>query len=108
MLDKPIVIREVGFYALAIALLYFALQDVEPTDDDLLGVDHIYVSFWEAAMMFGGYILYVIVCANMDAIVAFCTSTTEKLTITGQTGYGAIRTEKEVRCCSSRNACRCV
>jgi len=96
-LDKAIVIREVGFYALSIVLLYVALQDVEPTDDDTFGVDHIFISFWEACMVFGGYILYVIVCANMDAIVAFFTRTTEALSAQGKKGYGTIRTHKVVR-----------
>jgi len=73
ILDKKILIREVGFYALAIALLYFALRDSRPLDDDPDGPKHIYISFYEAAIVFSGYILYVIVCSNFEAIVSFFT-----------------------------------
>lgn len=69
VLDRAIVMREVGFYALGIVLLYVALRDVEKVEDD--DVEHIFISFWEACMVFSGYILYVIVCANMDAVVKF-------------------------------------
>jgi hypothetical protein len=68
-LDPAILIREVGFYALSICLLYFALQDVRSEEDDLDGEDHIFISFADASMVFGGYVLYVIVCANMDSIL---------------------------------------
>lgn len=63
--------REVGFYALSIGLLLFALRDKEPADDDQLGGDHIFVSFSDAALLAGAYILYVVVCANFDSIVNF-------------------------------------
>ncbi|CAJ1945251.1 unnamed protein product [Cylindrotheca closterium] len=67
VLDRAIVMREVGFYALGIVLLYVALRDTDFVDGD--DVEHIFISFPEACMVFGGYILYVIVCANMEAIV---------------------------------------
>lgn len=69
-LDPIIVTREVGFYILAIILFYVALQDRRPADDDEIGEDHIYISFRGASLMFSGYILYVIVCANMKRIVS--------------------------------------
>lgn len=68
-LDKAIVTREVGFYALSIALLYNALRDSETDPDDPDGPEHIYISFLDAALLFGGYLFYVIVCAKMDSIV---------------------------------------
>lgn len=71
-LDQAIVTREVGFYALSIALLYLALHDTAPDPTDPSGNDHIYISFWKACLLLAGYVAYVIVCANMDAIVAFC------------------------------------
>lgn len=71
-LDAAIVTREVGFYALSIALLLYALRDKEPVDDDQLGVEHIFISFTDAALLASGYILYVIVCAYFDPIVDFC------------------------------------
>ena len=84
ILDQTILAREVGFYALAIALLYLALQDVRPLDIDPDGPNYIYISFYEATMVFSGYILYVIVCSNFDAIVAWMSATKktvgEKLT----------------------------
>lgn len=77
-LDKVIVSREVGFYALSIGLLYFALQDRRPSDDDDLGEDHIFINFFDACLLFGGYIAYVLVCANMDTIVDFCSGKNKK------------------------------
>ena len=69
MLDRSIVLREVFFYALGIALLFIALQDTRPVAYD--NVDHIFISFADACMVFAGYIAYVLVCANMDAVVNF-------------------------------------
>jgi hypothetical protein len=91
-LDRAIVTREVGFYALAIALLYYALQDTRPLESDPDGPDHIFISFHEACLVFSGYIAYVIVCANMDAIVGFFTHRTIKDTLYGEhdVTYGAI------------------
>eukprot|EP00980_Cylindrotheca_fusiformis_P017561 scaffold5508_cov104-Cylindrotheca_fusiformis.AAC.5 len=43
-LDRAIVNREVGFYGLSIALLYVALRDIRPVDDDD-EKDHIFISF---------------------------------------------------------------
>lgn len=83
MLDKAVVIREVGFYALGILLLYLALQDRRPDEDDKSGEEHIYISFFSSCLVFGGYILYVIVCANMDSIVKFFSKTSESLTSRG-------------------------
>jgi hypothetical protein len=57
------VVREVGFYAISIGLLYVALSESRDDGDDD-EVDHVYVSFWKACLLFGGYILYVVVCAN--------------------------------------------
>jgi len=73
VLDKTIVIREVSFYALAIFLLYFALQDRRPLEDDPDGPNYIHISFYEATMVFSGYILYVIVCSNFEAIISCLT-----------------------------------
>ena len=70
ILDKKILVREVGFYALAIALLYFALQDSRPLEDDPEGPKYIYISLFEATLVFSGYVLSVIVCSNFDAIVS--------------------------------------
>lgn len=67
-LDKVIVTREVGFYALGIILLYVALRDVRMDPDDPDGPEHIYVSFFDACLLFGGYLLYVACCANMESI----------------------------------------
>ena len=69
-LDRAIVIREVGFYALSIGLLMYALHDREPVDDDEVGNDHIFISFFDACVLFGAYIAYVLVCANFPAICA--------------------------------------
>eukprot|EP00531_Pseudo-nitzschia_arenysensis_P014271 CAMPEP_0116124498 /NCGR_PEP_ID=MMETSP0329-20121206/5311_1 /TAXON_ID=697910 /ORGANISM="Pseudo-nitzschia arenysensis, Strain B593" /LENGTH=648 /DNA_ID=CAMNT_0003618479 /DNA_START=83 /DNA_END=2029 /DNA_ORIENTATION=+ len=73
ILDKKILMREVGFYALAIGLLYFSLRDTRPLDDEPDSPLYIYISFYEATMVFSGYILYVIVCSNFDAVVSCLT-----------------------------------
>jgi Ca2+/Na+ antiporter len=93
ILDKSILAREVGFYALAIILLYLALQDTRPLDDDPDGPNYIYISFYQATLVFSGYILYVLVCSNFEAIVA-CASTTkrtvgEKISSYKKPDYGA-------------------
>jgi len=100
-LDKIVLTREVGFYALAIVLLYFCLRDVRPLDTDPDGPNHIYISFYQATMLFSGYILYVLVCSNFDAIVA-CMSAAkktvgEKLTsYDNRPNYGAAVSKKNL------------
>jgi hypothetical protein len=100
-LDRAIVTREVGFYALAIALLYYALRDHRPLDSDPDGPDHIFISFHEALLVFSGYIAYVIVCAKMDAVVGFFTQQhrTIRDTLRGEHAtYGAIgKSSKKVQ-----------
>lgn len=70
-LDRAIVTREVCFYALSIILLYAALQDKRPEPNDT--VDHIYISFLDAALIFGGYLLYIVVLVNMQAVTKWFT-----------------------------------
>jgi len=79
-LDRKIVFREVGFYGLSILLLYMALQDVrevpinnEISDAEEGGLeleDRIFISFGGAFLIFSAYIGYVLVCANMKAVVS--------------------------------------
>ena len=69
VLDPVVVSREVFFYFLAIVLLYAALQDTRPDPDDTSGEDHIYIQFGEALYVFSGYVVYVVVCSNMKALV---------------------------------------
>lgn len=102
-LDKAIVIREVGFYGLSIALLYIALRDRRPADDDELGDEHIYISFFDACILFGGYLAYVLVCAKMDSIVALFTCADGGGSVTQTTlgsgdakNYGAVHGRAEV------------
>ena len=83
VLDKVMIIREVGFYALSIGLMAVALSEsrCEYNDNnnngnqnndgnEEYGVEHIYVSFWRASVLLGGYILYVVVCSNMEKCMA--------------------------------------
>lgn len=74
-LDKPIAIREMGFYGIAIVLLLVALDDRRPLKDadgnDVPGPNHIFVSFGKALALFSAYILYVVVLANFGAIMGF-------------------------------------
>lgn len=76
VLDKKMVLREVSFYALSIGLLYIALSDARYDNDDkgYDSIEYVYVSSWKALLLFGGYILYVAVCTNMDLfLIAFRT-----------------------------------
>eukprot|EP00970_Alexandrium_tamarense_P004176 scaffold696_cov197-Alexandrium_tamarense.AAC.8 len=67
VLDRVMVVREVGFYGLSIGLLYLALSERGSEADG--EVEHIYISFWKACLLFGGYALYVVVCSNMELCV---------------------------------------
>ena len=87
VLDRGMVAREVAFYALSIGLLCLALS--ESRDDD--GTEHIYVSFWKACLLFGGYLLYVLVCTNM-ALVGKCIGLLESV-CSGSSGAGADSTD---------------
>lgn len=95
-LDRAIVTREVGFYAISITVLYLALRDRKPDPNDPDGVDHIYISFWDAVMVSIGYVAYVLVCAKMDSIVAYFTK--ESIDV-GQPriGYGTLARAKSKR-----------
>ena len=68
VLDRTMVIREVGFYGLSIALLYVALSEV--VWDNNNGIERINISLWKACLLFGGYLLYVVVCVYMEQIIA--------------------------------------
>jgi len=69
VLDKTMVIREVGFYGLSIGLLYVALSEVVWDKNDEM--ERINVSLWKACLLFGGYVLYVLVCVYMEQITRF-------------------------------------
>jgi len=87
--------REVGFYALAIALLWNALRDRRPADDG--GSDVIYVHLSGAGLLFGAYILYVIVCGNYPAILKFCGhKEEEEKTVLSKEGYGTVTSAERV------------
>lgn len=97
VLNKVIVTREVGFYALGIGLLYYALRDsqIDPEDPE---VEHIYISFLDAALLFGAYMVYVVVCAYMDSIAGVFGGEEEKQNMNkmgANNGYGTIGEEEE-------------
>lgn len=104
VLDKAIVTREVGFYALSILLLFNALKDSEEDPDDPTGPKHVYVSFLDAILLFGGYLLYIAVCANMDRVVGWFIGGSSGSVVDSQSstlknvdskGYGAVMTDDE-------------
>lgn len=104
ILDPYIVIREVTFYGISIIVLYLALQDSRPDPDDPSGVNHIYISFYDALLVLCPYVLYVMVFANMEPIEKFFgkniqenekitgddDTTTMLVTAKDDNGYGAI------------------
>lgn len=69
-MDRAILLREVSFYALALALLLLTLSDRRPVDYDDEYM-HIFISFGNAALLVGAYVAYVCVCAYYDSILAF-------------------------------------
>ena len=69
VLDRTMVIREVGFYALSILLLYVAMSEV--VWDKYDEIERINVSLWKASLLFGGYVMYVVICINMEKILSF-------------------------------------
>ena len=90
-LDRIVVIREVFFYTLSVALLYVALQDKRPVPDDT--VDHIYISFVDGALLCAGYVIYIIVLINTKAISRWCFQTRTPLT-DSKADYGSIKSEQ--------------
>ena len=66
-LSKSIVLREVFFYALSLALLMVTLSDRREVD----GVKRIYIQWYDGLLLFVGYIAYVLVCAYYESIVNF-------------------------------------
>ena len=101
-LDRAIIIREVGFYVLGICLLYMALQDTRFDNPDDPEEKHIYIHFWQACAVFGAYILYVLVCANMDAIVAWFSdkrglaALTSGSIVAAPTNYGTMEEDENI------------
>mmetsp|Transcript_15268 Transcript_15268/g.30845 ORF Transcript_15268/g.30845 Transcript_15268/m.30845 type:complete len:544 (-) Transcript_15268:484-2115(-) len=96
-LDRAVVTREVGFYALSIVLLMVALRDTKPLEDDPDGPDHIFIDFYDGLMLFGGYIAYILVCAHFDAVVNLFTPQKDKKrpTLSKEgTDYGTISASK--------------
>lgn len=90
-LDRAILSREVGFYALSIILLMFALKDRRRApDDDEFGPEHIYISFNEAALLFGGYILYVLVCSYFESIVSWFSKGAQLTVAKSEMVYGSV------------------
>ena len=100
-LDRVAVGREVGFYALAIALIYYALHDVETVEGSDGTTKNIFISFTDSCILFGGYILYVIVCINMKSISKLFASKhdeEEMLRMNSEQSYGSCASrEKKVR-----------
>jgi hypothetical protein len=79
----------VGFYALSIAGLLYALHDKEPADDG--GSDYIVIQFSDAAILAGGYVVYVLVCAYFEPIVDFLTKKGDTPRREFGADYGAIK-----------------
>lgn len=52
------------FYLLSLVILFWALSDVRDAQDGEFGV--IYISSYQAAVLFGSYCVYVVVCANFN------------------------------------------
>lgn len=71
-LSPAIVLREVFFYGLSLALLLVAVRDRRFKEDD--GSEEyrsIFIQWSDAYLLLAGYVLYVLVCAFYDKIVDF-------------------------------------
>jgi len=69
VLDPVPLMRDVVFYALSLLCFYNALTDRRAVDDD--GMEYVFVSKFDSALLVGCYVLYVIVCAKYDKILNF-------------------------------------
>ncbi|KAL9184769.1 hypothetical protein ACHAXT_012739 [Thalassiosira profunda] len=69
VLDRRMVVRETAFYGLSLGLLAVALGERRAYEGDE-EEERVYVSFGKACLLVGGYVLYVIVCANTEAVEA--------------------------------------
>jgi hypothetical protein len=69
VLDPVIVIRDVAFYALSLIHLFYSFRDRRPVDES--GEEYLFVSKFDASLLFGCYVLYVIVCGYFDKIMCF-------------------------------------
>ena len=67
-LNRAVVMREVSFYGLALALLWYALSDRHTDKND--GDVYIRINFFQAASLLAGFGLYVLVCAYFGRIEA--------------------------------------
>ena len=77
VLDPVPIMRDVIFYALSLLCFYNALTDRREVGDD--GLEYVFVSKFDSALLVACYILYVIVCAYFDNILRFFNiSTNEK------------------------------
>lgn len=74
-LERKSVLRDAGFYAFSILLLYLSLSDgrdvyvidgviVDDGTDEAHIERRIFVQFWKAVLLLGGYVIYVVVCMN--------------------------------------------
>lgn len=70
--------RDVIFYGLSLLCFYNSLTDRRVVDDD--GTAYVFVSKFDAALLVGCYVLYVIVCAKYDMILSFLNIKTAKHT----------------------------
>lgn len=74
-LERKSMLRDAGFYAFSILLLYLSLSDgrdvyiidgviVDDGTDEAHIERRIFVQFWKAVLLLGGYVIYVVVCMN--------------------------------------------
>jgi len=76
ILDPTSIMRDVIFYGLSLLCFYNSLTDRRVVDDD--GTAYVFVSKFDAALLVGCYVLYVIVCAKYDMILSFLNIKTAK------------------------------
>lgn len=95
-LDPVIVMREITFYILALMLLVISLSDRKLVYDD--DINHIYITFTDAAMLVGCYCVYVVICANFDTIVRTLKVDTdvEEMNSTYEFAYNAFGVQENI------------
>lgn len=67
VLDPRFLYREVFFYLLSLAVMFFVLNQRKPANGD--DVDHLRIHTFDCVMMISCYIAYVLVCSKYDVLL---------------------------------------
>ena len=89
VLDPICLFRDISFYTISLIFLYNALLDRRVGDDN---VERVYIQKFDAYLLVGWYIVYVLVCANYDRILYLLRIDQEPEELEEQSHYEAFET----------------